>query len=202
MHEQILLQLIDDYFLPKGFRGSPHFIRDFHEYLLPLIKERRISANNVLYTAHNVPTNIYFLLAGIAYSTMEFKYRKMMVAPFLWHGPSIIGDGKSFYKQKSARFGVAIQGYAKIYELERRRLQMIEDRFPTVRANVRLAIHQQNKELRLWKEQLSHESAPLRLSKIIDNKPELVKQVLQKHLASHLGIYENYCSRLMRHYRQ
>ena len=201
MHEQVLLQLIDGYFLPKGFRGSPNFIRDFHDYLLPLINETRISANKMLYTEQSIPTSIYFLLSGIAYSTMEFKYKKMMVAPFLWLGPSIVGDGKSFYKQKPARFGVAIQGYATVYQLERGHLQMIEDRFPNVCANIRLAIRQQNNELRLWKEQLSYESAPTRLSKLIENRPLLVEHILQKHLASHLGIYETYCSTLMYAYK-
>ncbi|HWV73233.1 MAG TPA: hypothetical protein VN040_16035 [Pseudosphingobacterium sp.] len=200
MYDHTLLQLIDDYFLPKSYRGAPDFIREFHEYVMPLLYEVKTFKNNVLFTQHSIPTSIYFLLSGIAYSTMEFRYRKMLLSPFLWKGPAVIGDGKNYYKQKPAHFGVALQGYAQVYALERRHLRLIEDKFPDIRPHIRLAIRQQHKVLKSWRETLSHEKAIVRLQHLLEQDPELLRHVLKKHVASHLGIYESYCSLLLRNY--
>lgn len=201
MHDQTLLQLIDNYFLPKSYRGAPDFIQEFHDYVLPLIKEMRITKNLVLYTQHSIPTNIFFLLSGVAYSVMEYPYRSMPVAPFLWPAPAVVGDGKSYYKRKAARFGVAIQGFAKVYALERKHLQLIEDKFPKVQPHIRLAIKQEQQSFKTWKESLSNEKTPARLRRLLEINPRLLQQIHQKHLAAHLGIYESYYSKLIKGYK-
>jgi len=198
MHEQTLLQLIDGYFLSKDFRGAPAFIQDFHAYVLPCFKEMRLTKNMVLCTQHSIHTAIYFLVSGVAYAAMEHQYRNMLVSPFIWRAPSIIGDGKSFYKQKPARFGVAIQGYARIYALERKELVHIEEKFPKVQTHIRLAIKQQQQGFKKWESELLAKKVPDRFRELQDTSPELLHHVQQKHIAAHLGIYESYCSKLIR----
>lgn len=198
MYDQTLLQLIDDYFLPKGYRGAPDFIREFHEYVMPLIKEVSISKNMVLFTQYSIPNCIFFLLSGVAYSTMEYPYKSMLLSPFVWRSPALIGDGKSYYKQKAARFGVVIQGYAQVYALERKYLADIEAKFPKVQSHIRLAINQQQKTFKAWKTATSSGKNQARLQHLLEEDPELLQHVLKKHLASHLGIYESYFSLLMR----
>ena len=201
MYDHTLLQLIDNYFLPKSYRGAPDFIQEFHDHVLPLMKELRITKNLVLYTQHSIPTNIFFLLSGVAYSVMEYPYRSMPVAPFLWPAPAVIGDGKSYYKRKAARFGAAIQGFAKVYALERKHLQLIEDKFPKVQPHIRLAIKQQQQEFKVWKEELSNQKAPARLQHLLAQQPSLIQHVQQKYIAAHLGIYEPYSSKLIKEYK-
>lgn len=201
MHDPILLQLIDEYFLPKGYRGAPDFIREFHDCVLPLITPMRIGKNTVLFTQHSIPNCIFFLLSGVAYSSMEHPLRTMLLAPFLWRAPAIIGDGRSFYKQKSARFAVAMQGNGMVYSLERKHLQLIEDKFPKVQVNIRLAIKQQQQAFKNWKDSFSHEKVPIRLQRLLEQDPALLEHVQQKHLAGYLGIYESYCSKLIKEHR-
>jgi len=201
MHDQTLLQLIDDYFLPKGYRGAPDFIREFHNYVLPLIKELPFSKNLLLFTQYSIPNCIFFLLSGVAYSSMDYPYRSMPIAPFLWLAPAIIGDGRGFYKQKPARFSVALQGFAKIYALERKHLKLIEDRFPNVRAHIRLAIKQEQKAFKTWEDDLSRQKVPVRLQRLLKERPQLFRHILNKHLAAHLGIYEPYFSLLLNKYQ-
>jgi|GEM_PF-3009014 len=198
MHEQTLLQLIDGYFLSRDFRGTPAFIQDFHAYVLPCLKEMRLTKNMVLCTQHSIHTAIYFLVSGVAYAPMEHQYRKMLVSPFLWSAPAIIGDGKSFYKQKPARFGVALQGYARVYALERKELVHIEERYTKVRGYIRLAIKRQQQAFKIWESELLAKKVPDRFRALQETSPELLKHVQQKHVAAHLGIYEPYCSKLMR----
>lgn len=201
MHDQTLVQLIDDYFLPKGYRGAPEFIREFHSYVLPLIRELPVTKNLVLFTQYSIPNCIFFLLSGIAYSSMEYPYRSMLVAPFLWQAPAVIGDGRSFYKQKPARFGVSLQGFAKVHALERKHLRLIEDKFPDVHVHIRLAIKQEQKAFKKWKEELNLHKVPIRLKRLVEERPELFRHVLNRHLAAHLGIHEPYFSMLIGRYQ-